>query len=892
MESQGNSINNGGSSLENISAEIDENEVMHVIKRTGKKEKLNPNEITRRIQQLINQHPKIPHVNASKIMIKVVQGIRDNIKTSEIDEFAANVAESLSISNPNYLKLAARIAIDNHQKNTDRSFRDKMRKAYLRKDVDGTVVPMVSEEFMGYVELHQNTIEEMIDYKRDFLFDFFGFRTFQTLYGFRIGGQIIERPQDVFMRVAIQLHMNSYSLGGGDDDPSVAEEEKSIHEEFDMIKATYNTLSLKYYTHATPTYFNAGTCRPQMASCYLMGLDDSCEGIMNCAKDMAMISKWAGGIGVHIHNIRCEGSEIRGTNGVSGGILPWAKIFNATMRGFNQGGKRLGSCALYLMPHHPDIMTFLKLRLPGGSDLERARDLFYALWIPNIFMERVISGEKWSLFDPNRCGDLSELYDDNEKKYTQRYLELEKKGMYKAQISAREIWDAIYESNKQTGIPYICFSDWVNSMSNHKNLGTVKSSNLCTEIMLYSSPSEYAVCNLSSICLPNFVVDDAGVDSEFPEKPRFDFAKLAEVVCLIVTNLNRVIDRNYYPVEQTRTSNMKHRPIGIGIQGLADCYLKMRFAYDSPDARSLNRKISEVIYYAAVSQSTKICRTMYMKARNDIASRGYTFIDRIVDGKVQRVRVESVEKTDFAYPSMSLNGGSPISHGVFHWEMAGLAVGELSHMSDWESVRSHIKLYGVRNSMLVALMPTATTSQLMGNCECFEPYTSNIYKRKTLAGEHVVINKYLMNDLYKLKIWNETLQEYLMLFDGSIQFIDGIPDDIKGLYKTAYEIDQMELIRQAADRQPFVDQAQSLNYYIRDMNKENFSRLLFAAWRSKLKTGKYYTRTTAAMNPQKFSLDPKLIEEMQKAVEERKKTMVGGVKETAPEEEICLVCSS
>lgn len=857
-------------------------EVMMIITRTGKKEPLDTNQIVKRIQTLMNRSPKISHINPYELMLEVCKGLKNDMTTYQIDEYAAQASASLSLKNPHYLTIAARIAIDNHQKNTMRSFVDKMRLAYINDKN-----PLLSSEFFKYVEQHQDRIEEMIDYNRDFLLDFFGFSTFLKSYSIKINKKPIERPQDMFMRAAIAVNINT---------------ENDIENEFVNIRETYNLLSQKYFTFASPLYYNAGGKRPQFASCFLMGTEDSLEGIKKTDTDMAKISKWAGGIGVHINNWRSTGSLIRGTNGYSSGIVPFLKNYETTMTAFNQGGRRPGSAAIYLMPHHPDIVKFVQLRRNGGTEKERARDLFYSLWIPDIFMERIEKNEMWSTFDPDECGDLAQLSGEN---YKQKYIELEKEKKYKLQISARTLWSEIQETVKETGLPYICFADNANKMFMQSNLGTLKSSNLCSEIYLYSDHKEYAVCILSSISLPNFVQDGyseeelklpenerRSLDHAFPKNPYFDFTKMIEVVRVVTRNLNYVVDKTYHPVPETSRSNERHRPIGIGVQGLDDAYSKMRFPFDSDEAKKLNKEIFECLYFSALTESTVSCRKEWQKLRLECKEKGSVTVKNIDLDKdtVKYVdyNYENLPKKVAAYPSMEWNGGSPISKGIFHWELAGLKPEQLSGMFDWESLRVHIKEFGVRNSLLVALMPTASTSQLLGNNECFEPYTSNIYKRDTMAGEFMVIRKTLINDLFNSGLWNNNLKDYLLASEGSIQHIEGIPDEIKRLYKTAWEIDQKELVQQSIDRQPFVDQGQSLNLYVRDFTLKKWTNLMFQGWRGGLKTGKYYLHTEPAVMPVKFTIDPSKQKEMEALIKSTKK----GDAFLSPLVEHCESCSA
>ena len=868
--------------------EIDEESTMFVKTRTGRIEPLDTNQITKRLQTLINRTPKILHVNPYELMLEVCRGLKSGITTYQIDEYAANAAASLSISNPHYLKIAARIAIDNHQKNTIRSFVDKMRKSYLNTDDKGVIHPLLSSEFFKYVEENQDTLESIIDYNRDFLLDFFGFRTFQKTFSLQINDLPIERPQDMFMRTAITLHMNT---------------QDDVESELKQIKETYDLLSNKFYTHASPTYYNAGGTRPQFASCFLLGTGDSREDIMKTATDISQISKWAGGIGIHINDWRSSGMKIRSTNGRSSGIVPWLKIYQETLRGFNQGGRRPGRAAIYLMPHHPDFMKFVELVRNGGTEETRARDLFTAVWLPDIFMERVATDKIWSFFDPDICGDLSN-YTGVE--YTNKYKDLEDKKMYTLQLSARKVWEAIYETNKDVGHPYVCFSDNANKIFMQKNLGILKSSNLCSEINIYSNNQEYGVCILSSIALPNFVFDGYSAEelampetqrrklnNEFPVNPYFDYKKLIDVVKVVTTNLNLIIDKTYHPVVETKRSNDRHRPIGIGVQGLDDTYAKLRMPFESKEAYDVNKKIFETIYYAAVTQSSVLARKQYQTLVKKIRDEGSVTVMQHQPNSYDLVKVtynndNPLPKTVGAYPSMLWNGGAPISKGIFHWELSGLNTSDLSGMFDWESLRDHIKEFGVVNSLTVAVMPTASTSQLLGNNECVEPYTSNIYKRATTAGEYIVVKKYLINDLYNLGIWSNNVKEYLLASGGSIRYIEGIPDNLKELYPTVWEIDQTHLVQQAIDRQPFVDQAQSLNLYVPNISITKWNKLMFMAWKGGLPTGKYYLHSKPAVTPTKFTIDPSKQEEMAKLLEKNKH----GTALIEPIREVCEVCSS
>lgn len=724
----------------------DEDDVMYVITRTGRREALDTNQITRRLQSLINRSPKIPHVNPYELMLEVCKGLKSGITTYEIDEYAANASASLSITNPYYLKIAARIAIDNHQKNTQRSFVDKMRTLYLNQDDQGKINSLIAQNFFKYVEEHQDFIERTIDYNRDFYLDFFGFQTFIRSYSMKVDDKSIERPQDMFMRTAVDLHMSTCD---------------TIEEELQNIKTTYEALSLKFYTHASPTYYNAGSEKKQYASCFLLGTRDSREGIMRTADHISEISKYSGGIGVHINCLRGAGAKIRGTNGRSSGIVPWLKIYNEVMKGFNQGGRRPGSAAFYIMPHHPDIMKFIEITRNGGTEEMRARAIFTSLWIPDIFMERVRDGALWSTFDPDTCGDLSDYTGEE---YRKKYLELETKKLYTSQIPARKIWEACMDTNSDVGRLYVCFADTANEMFMQKNIGVLKSSNLCSEVFLYSNADEYAVCILSSIALPTFVIDGYSeeelkqpeevrrkLNHEFPVNPYFDFKKLIEITKLITTNLNLIIDKTFHPLKETKRGSDRHRPIGIGVQGLDDCYAKMRYPFKSDAAHDLNKKIFETIYFAVITQSSVLARKIYQSLKKKCKLEGklvvqehqsdsYDLIEKVYNNP------DEIPQTVGAYPSMLWNGGSPIGNGIFHWELAGLKPNQLSGMFDWESLREHVKTFGVRNSLTVACMPTASTSQLLGNNECLAEGTQiTLYNGMSVPIENIMVNSEILS---------------------------------------------------------------------------------------------------------------------------------------------------
>lgn len=830
---------------------------LYVLKRNGLKQEVSFDKIYKRIKFLVKEPCILNGVDASQLSQVVIQGLFNGIRTSDIDVFTADKAASLSIQHIDYGILAGRIVNNNHHKNTLTGFKDKMELLYRNVDLQGKPNPLIDYEFFKFVCKNQKRLEMMFDYDRDYLIDFFGFRTLERSYMLRLTNEkLVERPQDIWMRESIFLNMDS------DDYTNEASLKK--------IEQTYDMLSTCKYTHATPTIFNAGTPIPQCSSCYLLGTEDSSKGIMKTMSDVAQISKYSGGIGVHISNWRSSGTVIRSTNGRSDGPIPFMKILNATTRAFNQGGgKRKGSAAVYMEPHHPNIIEFLGTKRTQGDENGLTRDLFIALYVNDLFMERVEKDKMWSLIDPDEHPGLSDVHGEE---YRTLYLTYEKEKKYKSQLKARDIWEHVYLSQKESGLPYILNKDKINECSNQKNLGTIKSSNLCCEITLFSNKDEYAVCNLASVCLPRFVKERSTKrNSTYPKDPYFDFLELAKVVELMTENINKVIDRTWYPVPETVKSNLDHRPIGIGVQGLSDVFYMFRHPFGSDGARELNKKIFECIYYAAMSKSAKMARDRYIHLKS-------------ISGNV-------IATTSGSYPSMLKNGGSPISKGIFHWEMYGLKSEDLSGMFDWESLRQMITKFGVRNSQLIALMPTGSTSQIMGNIECFEPLTSNIFRRKTLAGDFIVINKYLIHDLIELGVWSTDILNYLKVNEGSIQHIEGIPKEMKELYKTVWELKQKHLIDMAADRQAFVDQSQSLNLHVQ-LTKGKFHSMLMYGWKKGLKTLSYYMRSRPAVYPQKFTVDP----EIQRKIKENTFKFAEASKniESIPQEneEICLVCSS
>ena len=757
---------------------------MYVVKRDGRKEAVKFDKITARIKKLC--YGLNPLVAPEKVAMKVIEGLFDGVTTSELDNLAAEVAATNTITHPDYALLASRIAVSNLHKNTKKSFSDTVTDLYEYIDPKtNEKAPLISDEVYKIVKKNADVLDSTIIYDRDFRYDFFGFKTLERSYLLKLNGQVAERPQQMIMRVAVGIHKD----------------------DLDSAIETYNYMSEGWFTHATPTLFNSGTPKPQMSSCFLLATkEDSIAGIYDTLKQCAQISQSAGGIGLSIHDIRATGSYIKGTNGTSNGIVPMLRVFNDTARYVDQGGgKRKGSFAIYIEPWHADVLDFLDLRKNHGKEEQRARDLFYALWTPDLFMQRVEENGDWTLMCPHECPGLS---DTHGKKFEKLYKKYESEGKGRKTIKAQELWFKILESQIETGTPYMLYKDAANEKSNQKNLGTIKSSNLCTEIIEYTSPDEVAVCNLASIALPKFVIDG-----------KFDFEKLFKITYRVTRNLDKVIDANYYPVPEARNSNMRHRPIGIGVQGLADAFILMRQAFESEEARQLNKDIFETIYYAALTAS------------KDLA--------------IEKGPYESYK-------------GSPVSKGILQFDMWNV---KPSDRWEWDLLREEILKNGVRNSLLLAPMPTASTAQILGNNECFEPYTSNIYTRRVLSGEFIIVNKHLLRDLVKLGIWDDRLKNKLMASNGSIQNIDEIPDNIKNLYKTAWEISQKVLLDMAADRGAFIDQSQSLNIFMENANFAKLTSMHFYGWKAGLKTGMYYLRTKSATDAIKFTLDKEAISE-------------------------------
>ena len=770
---------------------------MRVIKRNGEYEIIAFDKILARIRN-VGQQAGITAVNYTALAMKVIDQLYDGIPTTKIDELTAEQCATMATQHPDYGTLAAYIIISNHHKTTPTTFYEAMRKLHEFRDVRGLPSPLISQEFWDVVCLYREELEAMIDVSRDFLIDYFGFKTLERSYLMRSNGITLERPQYMWLRVSVGIHWSN----------------------MEKVRTTYDLMSQKYFTHATPTLFNAGTPRPQLSSCYLIAMEsDSIDGIFNTLKECANISKHAGGIGVHVHNIRATGSHIRGTNGVSNGLVPMLRVFNNTARYIDQGGKRNGTIAVYLEPWHADISHFLEMKMNHGDEDTKGRDLFYALWVPDLFMTRVKTNAMWSLFCPDECPGLSDVYGEEFDKLYTRY---EEEGRQRGLIKARDLWFRILDSQMETGTPYLCYKDSVNKKTNQKNLGIIRSSNLCSEIMEYSDDKETAVCNLASIALNRFV---KGAPAEF------DFEKLHEVTRVVTENLNRVIDVNYYPTPKTRVSNMAHRPIGIGVQGLADAFMLLDLAFSSDEARTLNRRIFETMYHAALTASC------------DLAEQ---------------------------HGAYSTFAGSPASQGILQYDMWG--VEPEPDRYDWASLKTRIMMHGLRNSLLLAPMPTASTSQILGNTECFEPISSNIYTRRTMAGEFILVNRHLIADLQAAGLWNESIKNNIVANKGSVQHIGGLSEHLKHKYCTVWEIPMKHVIDMAADRGAFICQSQSMNLWMEDPNYAALTSMHFYAWTKGLKTGIYYLRRKARHQPQQFTIEP----------EAKKET----------EEEGCEMCSA
>jgi len=760
---------------------------MLVLKRDGHRESVKFDKITARIEKLCYGLDS-KFVNPVEVAMKVINGLYDGVSTQELDNLAAEIAATMTTKHPDFARLAARIAVSNLHKVTSKSFSNTMKRLYTYVDPKtGENAPLISKETWKVIKEHAAELDEAIIYDRDFGYDYFGFKTLERSYLMKVDGKVIERPQHLLMRVAVGIH--------GEDIPAAIE--------------TYNLLSEKWFTHATPTLFNAGTPKPQLSSCFLLTMkDDSIDGIYDTLKQCAKISQSAGGIGLSIHNVRAKGSYIKGTGGTSNGIVPMLRNFDMTARYVDQGGgKRKGSFAIYLEPWHADVFDFLDLKKNHGKEEMRARDLFFAVWIPDLFMQRVENNEMWSLFCPNEAPGLADVWGEDFERLYEKY---EKEGKFRKQVKAQDLWFEILESQIETGTPYILYKDAANRKSNQKNLGTIKSSNLCTEIVEFTSPDEVAVCNLASLALPKFITEEG----------KFDHQKLYEITKVATRNLNKVIDINYYPVAEARNSNMRHRPIGLGVQGLADAFIMLRMPFDSPEARRLNKDIFETIYFGAMEASMELAKQF---------------------GPYETFK------------------GSPVSKGIFQFDMWGVT--PESGRWDWERLKRDVKQHGVRNSLLLAPMPTASTSQILGNNECFEPYTSNIYTRRTLSGEFIIANKHLMKDLMNLGLWSETMRQKLIAANGSVQSVPEIPQNVKDIYRTVWEISQKSIIDMSADRGAYICQSQSLNIHITNPNFGKLTSMHFYAWKKGLKTGMYYLRSTAAADAIKFTLDKATIQQ-------------------------------
>jgi ribonucleoside-diphosphate reductase alpha chain len=796
---------------------------MRVIKRNGEPEVIAFDKILARIRNVGGQ-AGITAVNYTALAMKVIDQLYDGIPTTKIDELTAEQCATMATQHPDYGTLAAYVIVSNHHKTTPTTFYEAMRQLHEFKDVRGQPSPLIGDEFWAVVCNNRDELEAMIDVSRDFLIDYFGFKTLERSYLMRTNGATVERPQYMWLRVSIGIH-------GAD---------------MAKVRTTYDLMSQKYFTHATPTLFNAGTLKPQLSSCYLIAMEsDSIEGIFNTLKECANISKHAGGIGVHVHNIRATGSHIRGTNGVSNGLVPMLRVFNNTARYIDQGGKRNGTIAVYLEPWHADIAHFLEMKMNHGDEDAKGRDLFYALWVPDLFMRRVKASADWSLFCPDECPGLSDVYGDE---FDALYARYEAEGRHRGKVKARDLWFRILDSQMETGTPYLCYKDAVNNKTNQKNVGIIRSSNLCSEIMEYSDDAETAVCNLASIALNRFIAGNQGAKHCAPHPssklheaggnqgakheangkgedgggvrgafiaPRFDFDKLHEVTRIVTENLNRVIDVNYYPTPKTRVSNMAHRPIGIGIQGLADTFMLLDLAFSSDEARTLNRRIFETMYHAALTASC------------DLA------------------------KKDGPYSTFA---GSPASQGILQYDMWG--VEPEAGRYDWAALKERIVKHGLRNSLLLAPMPTASTSQILGNTECFEPISSNIYTRRTMAGEFILVNRHLIADLQAAGLWNEGVKNNIVANKGSVQHIGGLSEHLKRKYCTVWEIPMKHVIDMAADRGAFICQSQSMNLWMEDPNYAALTSMHFYAWSKGLKTGMYYLRRKARHQPQQFTIEP------------------------------------
>jgi len=827
---------------------------MRVMKRDGKFEDISFDKILNRVKNLgNNMEPKLK-LNYSQFVMDVIEQLYPDISTTKIDELTAEQCASMCTKHPDYGSLASRIIVSNNHKNTLASFSDTMELLYEFKDIHDKHIPIIDANVWSIIKKNKDFFDNLVDYNRDFEIDYFGFKTLERAYLMRVDKKVVERPQHMWLRVSIGIHFD----------------------DLDAVKETYDLMSQKYFTHATPTLYNAGTPRPQLSSCYLLSMeDDSIEGIYNTLKECANISKWAGGIGLHIHNVRATGTHIRGTNGTSNGIVPMLQVFNKTARYVDQGGgKRNGSFAIYMEPWHSDIEDFLDLKKNHGDEEMRARDLFYALWIPDLFMEKVEKDLEWCLFCPDKCPGLSDCYGEE---FNALYNKYESEGKMNKRVKARDVWYKILDSQMETGTPYLLYKDAANEKSNQKNLGVIKSSNLCTEIIEYSNDEETAVCNLASIGLSKFVNADK----------TFNYEHLHSVTKVVTANLNKIIDVNFYPTEKTRRSNLLHRPIGIGVQGLADVFAMMDIPYHSAEAINVNKLIFETIYHAALERSNEIAISRKDAMTAVISMDKYDDQYRIdvfettekdcrtykcnlnektneIVNKVKPIRAELDITDKNVIGSYSSFVGSPASKGILQFDMWNVTPSE---RYDWTTLKKSIQEHGIRNSLLLAPMPTASTSQILGNNECFEPYTSNIYTRRTLAGDYVVANKHLMKELVELGLWTEDLKNNIILNKGSIQHIDGIPENIKEKYKIVWEIPMKHLIDMSVDRGAFICQSQSLNLWQEDPSYKSLTAMHFYGWKKGLKTGLYYLRRKPRHQPQQFTIDPTKIQQDEEVCE-------------------------
>mgnify|MGYP000020322061 FL=1 len=827
---------------------------MRVMKRDGKFEDISFDKILNRVKNLgNNMEPKLK-LNYSQFVMDVIEQLYPDISTTKIDELTAEQCASMCTKHPDYGSLASRIIVSNNHKNTLASFSETMELLYEFKDIHDKHIPIIDANVWSIIKKNKDFFDNLVDYNRDFEIDYFGFKTLERAYLMRVDKKVVERPQHMWLRVSIGIHFD----------------------DLDAVKETYDLMSQKYFTHATPTLYNAGTPRPQLSSCYLLSMeDDSIEGIYNTLKECANISKWAGGIGLHIHNVRATGTHIRGTNGTSNGIVPMLQVFNKTARYVDQGGgKRNGSFAIYMEPWHSDIEDFLDLKKNHGDEEMRARDLFYALWIPDLFMEKVEKDLEWCLFCPDKCPGLSDCYGEE---FNALYNKYESEGKMNKRVKARDVWYKILDSQMETGTPYLLYKDAANEKSNQKNLGVIKSSNLCTEIIEYSNDEETAVCNLASIGLSKFVNADK----------TFNYEHLHSVTKVVTANLNKIIDVNFYPTEKTRRSNLLHRPIGIGVQGLADVFAMMDIPYHSAEAINVNKLIFETIYHAALERSNEIAISRKDAMTAVISMDKYDDQYRIdvfettekdcrtykcnlnektneIVNKVKPIRAELDITDKNVIGSYSSFVGSPASKGILQFDMWNVTPSE---RYDWTTLKKSIQEHGIRNSLLLAPMPTASTSQILGNNECFEPYTSNIYTRRTLAGDYVLANKHLMKELVELGLWTEDLKNNIILNKGSIQHIDGIPENIKEKYKIVWEIPMKHLIDMSVDRGAFICQSQSLNLWQEDPSYKSLTAMHFYGWKKGLKTGLYYLRRKPRHQPQQFTIDPTKIQQDEEVCE-------------------------